>query len=85
MNRQITGNGGYRYLTIKNHETSAGGTRWNFSVNRLGTLLYQADNSQLGYDSDPYESTVTPTDLTGIAQALFVDGKPSLGTINTGY
>ncbi|MEK7651108.1 MAG: peptidoglycan-binding domain-containing protein [Patescibacteria group bacterium] len=84
-NRQITGNGGYRYLTIKNHETSAGGTRWNFSVNRLGTLLYQADNSQLGYDSDPYESTVTPTDLTGIAQALFVDGKPSLGTINTGY
>ncbi len=84
-NRQITGNGGFRYLTIKNHETAAGGTRWNFSVNRLGTLLYQADNSQLGYDSDPYESTVTPTDLTGIAQGLFIDGKPSLGTINTGY
>jgi hypothetical protein len=84
-NRQITGNGGYRYLTIKNHETAAGGTRWNFSVNRIGMLLYQADNSQLGYDSNPYESTITPTDLSGVAQGLFIDGKPSLGTINTGY
>ncbi|TSA45159.1 hypothetical protein D4R51_02365, partial [bacterium] len=86
-NRQIgsNANSNWRYLTIKTQETAAAGSRFAFSINNIGQLGYQVDNTALGYDSDPYESALTPLDLSGVAQGLFIDGKPSLSTISTGY
>ena len=77
------GIGAAKYLVIKNTDVTATGGTWAFSVGALGQIMYQVDNTSLGYDSDPYEAVVTPTDLTGVAQGLYVGLNPASGPANS--
>lgn len=78
-NRQIT-NGASKYLVIKNVGATASGSSWAFSVATLGYVTYQADESSLGYDSNPYAGV---TDLSGVAQSLYMTLDPQSGPANS--
>jgi peptidoglycan hydrolase-like protein with peptidoglycan-binding domain len=74
-NRTIDG-GGWRYLSIKTTGTTPSGVTTQFSVNALGQLTFQADESDLGYNYDAVTGALDST-----AQGLYIDGLPSLATI----
>lgn len=74
----ITVNGGaYRYLTIvvNTAEASATGNSFTVSVSALGNLKYNISETNLGYVGNG------DGDLSDIITGLYVDGKPTLGTI----
>ena len=83
MTDREIGIGAAKYLVIKNTDVTATGGTWAFSVGALGQIMYQADNTSLGYDSNPYEAIVTPTDLSGVAQGLYVGLNPASGPANS--
>jgi hypothetical protein len=73
-NRTIDG-GGWKYLTIKSVDSTPSGRTTQFSANALGQLLFQADESDLGYNYDAVTGALNET-----AQGLYIDGLPSLAT-----
>lgn len=81
-NREIP-SGAVKYLVIKNNDAVSNTGTWAFSVGALGQIMYQVDNSTLGYDSDPYETASTPTDLSGVAQGIYASVNPAGGASNS--
>jgi len=70
--------GAYRYIdiTVPTVTNLASGDSWQLSVSALGQLLFSVAESALGYDGEQ------DGDFTGTITGLYVDGKPSLGTIS---
>ena len=77
----ITINGGaYRYLSVYIGAVTTGlaaGNSWNLAVASLGNILYSVAETGLGYSGNPG----TNQDLADTIAGLYVDGKPTLGTI----
>ncbi len=79
LTTSITINGGsYRYLTVvlSTATSVTTGDSFGLSVASLGDLKYSVAETGLGYDAEQ------DGDLTGTVTGLYVDGKPSLGTLN---
>jgi hypothetical protein len=81
--RKIDG-GSWRYLTIKNASfgtampgVPVSNNTFQFSVSALGNLLYNVDESDLGYSGNPQSDN----DLSDTIPDLYIDGTPSLATV----
>ncbi len=78
LTSSITINGGaYRYLTIglSTATSVASGDSFALSVSTLGNLKYSVTEAALGYDANQ------DGDFLDTSTGLYVDGKPTLGTI----
>lgn len=74
-NRQING-GSWRYLTVKTASTSSvNNNTFKLSVGSIGSLTFQIDESDLGYDAN------LDGDLSDRIVGLYIDGTPSLETV----
>lgn len=68
--------GSYRYVTaVLLAGTVASGDSVQLGVSALGDITYSVTEANLGYDGEQ------DGDITGTITGLYVDGKPSLGTL----
>lgn len=74
--RTING-GSYRYYTIRSSGVAANNNTFGFSVSTLGSLTFTTKEADLGYSGNP----ASDSDLSDSNAGLYIDGKPSLGTV----
>jgi len=71
---RISGNS-FRYLTIRTTGAAANNDTFQLSVSSLGNILFDVNESQIGYDGNG------DGDMSDTISGLYVDGTPSLATV----
>ena len=73
-NRKIDG-GSWRNFTIKTNGAAANNNTFQLSVSAIGNILFDAYESDLGYDANG------DGDQTDYITGLYINGTPSLETV----
>lgn len=69
--------GSWRYITFKTAAYAYENDTFQFSVSKLGDVIFDVKESDLGYSGNPSEDA----DLSDTIRWLWVDGKPSVATV----
>jgi len=69
--------GSWRYLTIKTSAAAANNDTFQFSVSALGSIIYNVNESDLGYSGTPSAHST----ISGMVSGLYINGIPSLATV----